>query len=315
MNLERFADERSRRWDELAMLIDDARGRPERLGPAGVLRLGALYREAAADLAYARRRFPGDPVVARLESLAGRGRALVYGTPPRRASLRHFATRGYWRAVAERPAALVIAWVLLLAPAALAWLWAQGDPAGAIGIVPADLQAAADPPQGGRGLAGADAAAFSTAVMTNNIQVTFLAFAAGMAAGIGTAVVLVFNGAILGVVGGLSADAGNLRPFVDLVTPHGVLEMSCIVVAGAAGLRLGWALVAPGPRRRGAALTAEARRAVLIVLGTMPWLVLAGVVEGFADPKALGLGGVLGVGFGLGALYWALVVGLGRDRA
>jgi uncharacterized membrane protein SpoIIM required for sporulation len=139
-----------------------------------------------------------------------------------------------------------------------------------------------------------------------------MAFGAGLAAGLGSALVLVSNGAILGAVGGVAAGAGNLRPFVDLVTPHGVLELSCIVVAGASGLRLGWAIVSPGPRRRGVALREEARRTVLVVLGTAPWLVVAGLVEGFADPAALGLGGVLGMGFGLGALYWALVVWRGR---
>src|SRR4051794_15004652 len=140
MNLDRFVAERSARWDDLERLAGRAGGRPERLGPDGVRRLGALYREAAGDLAYARRRFPGDPVEARLESLVGRARALVYGAPGRRASLRDFATRGYWRAVAERPVALLAAWALLLLPAVLAWVWARSDPAAALGLVPGGLQ-------------------------------------------------------------------------------------------------------------------------------------------------------------------------------
>src|SRR4051812_1147513 len=312
MKLEQFLAERTPRWTELEGLVRAAGARPEQLGPDRVRRLGALYREAAGDLAYARRRFAGDPGQARLESLVGRARVLVYGAPARRASLLGFVTRGYWRAVAERPAPLLIAWALLLVPAVLAWVWAQTDPAGALGLVPGDLQGAAEPPHGGRGLGGAEAAHFSSTVMTNNIMVTFLAFAAGIAGGLGSALVLLFNGALLGAVGGVAAQSGNLRPFVDLVTPHGVLELTCIVVAGAAGLRLGWALVAPGQLRRGASLAAEARRAVVIVLGTAPWLVVCGLVEGFADPEALGLGGVLAMGFGLGALYWGLVVWRGR---
>jgi len=75
---------------------------------------------------------------------------------------------------------------------------------------------------------------------------------------------------------------------------------------------MGWALVSPGHRRRGVALAAEARVAVEIVLGTAPWLVLAGLVEGFITPRGLGLGPVIGVGATLGAVYWALVLWRGR---
>jgi uncharacterized membrane protein SpoIIM required for sporulation len=308
VNLERFVAERSERWTDLERLLE----RGDRRGPEEVRRLGALYREAAADLAYARRRFPGDPVVDRLTRVAGAARTAVYAGGGRRPSLWAFLSRGYWALVRERPRVLLAAWALLLVPAALAWVWALDDPAGAVGLVPGEFQAAADPPSGGRGLGGGEAAAFSSAVLTNNIQVTFLAFAAGIAAGLGTAVVMIFNGSLLGAVGGLAAGAGNLRDFVDLVTPHGVLELSCIVVAGAAGLRMGWALVEPGPLRRGAALLAEARSGALIILGTAPWLVVCGVVEGFADPKSLGLGGVLATGFGLAGLYWGLVLWRGR---
>jgi len=293
--------------------VAQARGRAERLGPDGLRALGGLYRQAAGDLAFARRAFPGDPVVDRLERSVGAGRAMVYqGSAQRRMSLWRFFSRDYWEAVREDPWALVLAWVLLLAPAVLAWVWAGDDPAGALGVVPAMFQGAADPPVGGRGLVGGAAAAFSSHVLVNNVEVSFVAFGGGIAAGLGSAVVLLFNGLELGAVGGLAAGAGNLRSFVGLVTPHGVLELSCTVVAGAAGLRLGRPLVDPRSRRRGEALVIEARRSVLMVLGTVPWLGICALVEGFADPASLGLGGVLGIGLGLGALYWSLVLWRGR---
>ena len=106
------------------------------------------------------------------------------------------------------------------------------------------------------GLATDEEAAFSAAIMTNNIRVTLLAFAAGILAGLGTAAVLILNGVLLGAIGGLAVGAGNGRPFFELVAAHGVLELSCIVVAGAAGLRFGWALVEPGTGTRGDALAA-----------------------------------------------------------
>jgi hypothetical protein len=91
-----------------------------------------------------------------------------------------------------------------------------------------------------------------------------------------------------------------------------VLELSCIVVAGAAGLRLGWAIVHPGHRTRGAALRDEARATIEMVLGTAGWLVVAGLVEGFVTPAGVGFGAVLVIGIGLGALFWGLVLWRGR---
>jgi uncharacterized membrane protein SpoIIM required for sporulation len=91
-----------------------------------------------------------------------------------------------------------------------------------------------------------------------------------------------------------------------------VLELSCIVVAGAAGLRMGWALIDPGRISRSTALVAEARQAAELAIGTAPWLVLAGLVEGFVTPSGLGVPGALVVGFSLGVLYWALVMVRGR---
>jgi uncharacterized membrane protein SpoIIM required for sporulation len=87
-----------------------------------------------------------------------------------------------------------------------------------------------------------------------------------------------------------------------------VLELSCIVVAGSAGLGMGVALIAPGRRGRAHALRMEARRSVELVLGTAPWLVLAGVIEGFVTPAGLGLGTNLVIGVTVGAAYWALVL-------
>ena len=126
-------------------------------------------------------------------------------------------------------------------------------------------------------------------IFTNNIQVTFLAFAGGILLGLGTLYVLIQNGILLGAVAGLAIGAGNGRPFFELVVAHGVLELSCIAVAGAAGLRLASAIVDPGTRSRMDALRTEARAAVEIVLGTAVWLVVAGLVEGFLTPAGKGL--------------------------
>lgn len=305
--------EREADWRELDELLR-ARGRRRRRDARSVLRLGALYRGAAADLALARRGHPGDPIVARLESLVARARQAVYAEEPRRGCLRTFFGRTYWVRVRERPLALLLAIGLLLVPAALAIAWALTDSGAAIGLVPEQFRRAVEPVSD-TGMTTAETAAFSSAVMTNNIQVTFLAFAAGILFGVGTALVVAYNGAVLGAVAGGAIANGNGLGFAEFVTAHGIIELSCIAVAAAAGMRMGFAIVAPGPRTRSQALVDEARAAVLVVLGTVPWVILAGIIEGFVTRAGFGLVPGIVLGVAVGALYWSLVVVRGRPAA
>jgi uncharacterized membrane protein SpoIIM required for sporulation len=314
VKVEHLIAERQADWARLEELVRRAGGRPERLGPDGVRELGARYRAAAADLALARRRFPSDPVTARLERLVAAGRQAVYGSVRRRGSLRAFLVRGYWRRVRERPAALAVAAALMFGAAALVMLWGATDPGAASGVVPANFIDAAHPPTGDRGFSAADSAAFSSAIFTNNIRVALAAFAGGITAGLLTGLSLLFNGLILGAVLGISIDAGTTGQILRLIVAHGVLELSCITVAAAAGLRMGWALVDPGRRTRRDALAAEARAAVVVAVGTAPWLVIAGLVEGFVSPSGQAPGVVAAIGLGLGALYWGLVLWRGRPE-
>jgi uncharacterized membrane protein SpoIIM required for sporulation len=296
----RFVAERSPDWDELERLLG------ERLDKDGVRRLGPLYRAAAADLAVARRAFPGDPLTARLHALVLRGRQAVYASEPRRASVLHFLTTGYWQRIRERPGLLATATVLLLVPAVLAWIWGATDPGAAIGVVPGAFRNRGGDPVAGS-LSVSDEAGFAGEIFTNNIRVTFAAVAAGITLGLGSAALAIYNGVLLGALGGIAQHDGQAERFVALVTGHGVLELSCIVIATMAGLRIGFAIIDPGRRTRGAALRAEARPAMEIVLGTMPWLVLAGLVEGFFTGSAPSLTAAIVLGVGLGAVFWALV--------
>jgi uncharacterized membrane protein SpoIIM required for sporulation len=303
----RFVAERSAGWDELDALLERARGRAERLGPDGVLRLGALYRAAAADLGLARRELPGDPVTARLHGLVVRGRQAVYAHEPRRQSVAEFFATGYWRRVRERPGLLATALVLLLVPAVLAWIWGLHDPGAAVGVVPGEFRHRGAQPLAGR-LTTTDEAGFAGEIFTNNIRVTFAAVALGITLGLGSAALAIYNGVTLGALGGIAQHDGDGTRFVSLVTAHGVLELSCIAVAVMAGLRIGWALVDPRRRSRGDALRAEARPALELVLGTMPWLVVAGLVEGFFTGSSPHAVPAVLVGAGLGTVYWTLVV-------
>ena len=304
--------ERQAAWTELDELVARAHGRPERLGPDGVRRLGALYRAAAADLARARRAFPGDPSSVRLEQVVARARSTLYGVEPRRGSALDYLRFGYWQAVRARGRVIALAWILMLGSAALTAGWAIQDPGAAAGIAPAGFANGAAAPHHAIGLGATEAAALAVSIFTNNIGVTFLAFAAGLLIGLGPAVVLIYNGALLGVVTGIAINAGHATAVIELLLPHGILELSCIAVCAAAGMRMGWALVEPGPLTRGQALAEQAPRAVILVLCTAPWLVVAGCVEGFVTPHKLPLAAAIAVGLGIAVPYWTLVATLGR---
>lgn len=313
-----FVEARQAAWDELAGLVDRAHGRIGRLDAGSVRLLGRRYRQVAADLAQARRRFPGDPVTIRLDRLVLDARPLVYGTVTERGSVRSFATTGYWRRVRERPVFLLVAALALWAPAILVGVWAHASPADAgrvAQISPLSSgagQSAPRDPDTQKITDPVENTAFSAQIFTNNARVALLAYAGGLLGGVGTLGTLIFNGLVLGLVAGLAVEGGYSDSIWRLVVPHGVLELSLITAAGAAGLRTGWALVHPGHRTRVEALSVEGRAGVELALGSAALLVPTGLVEGFVTPRGLSLPAALTVGFALGAAYWAIVLWRGR---
>jgi uncharacterized membrane protein SpoIIM required for sporulation len=230
----------------------------------------------------------------------------------RRAGLRAFVTTGYWREVRRRPGALAIAWIALIGPALLAAGWALADPGAAIGLIPEQFRGVDGPLAHHARLSGADQASLASEIFTNNIRVSLVAFAGGLTLGVATLAVVAYNGVLVGALAGLTLDGGSFETFVRYVAPHGLLELSCIAVSACAGLRVGWAVIDPGPVTRLESLRDAAREAVVLVLGTAVWLVVAGLTEGFLTPRGVGLATALGVGFGLAGIYWALVVWRGR---
>ena len=289
-----------------------ARAGAARRDAATVLRLGALYRGAAADLALARRGHPGDPVVARLESLVARARQAVYADEPRRGSLRTFFARTYWVRVRERPGPLLLAIALLLGPAALAAIWALNDPGAAVGLVPGQFRGAVEPGRRHRHderrvdrvLDGGHDEQHPGDVPRVRRRARCSA-SAPRSCSPTTALTL-------GAVAGGAIANGNGTDFAEFVTAHGIIELSCIAVAAAAGMRMGYAIVAPGPRTRMLALVEEARAAIVIVLGTVPWVILAGLIEGFVTRAGFGLVPGIVLGVGVGAVFWGLVLVRGK---
>ncbi len=313
-----FVRDRQAGWDELGELVDRAGGRVAKLDAHDVRRLGSGYRDAVADLALARRRFPGDPVTARLDGLVRRARPLVYGTVTERSSLWAFAHTGYWRRVRERPVFLLVATLVFFGPMVSMGVWAHANPTKAAQIAEVSPLSAGLADGGGRDpdtetiTETGSNAAFSSQIFTNTVRVAFTVWAGGLTGGVLTLASLLFQGLLFGLIGGLAIETGYGGSLWRLIAPHGVLELSLITVAGAAGFRTGWALIRPGHRTRAEALAVEGRAGVELALGSAALLVPCGIVEGFVTPRGLSLPNALAVGFALGIAYWALVIWRGR---
>ncbi|MBA2447830.1 MAG: stage II sporulation protein M [Chloroflexi bacterium] len=127
----------------------------------------------------------------------------------------------------------------------------------------------------------------SSTIMTNNLQVAILAFAGGILLGTLSVYVLVSNGLLLGAVFGYTQAHGLATDLAAFVSPHGYVELSVVFIAGGAGLQMAWALLSPGLLGRRDALALAARRAVLLLVGAAPLLVIAGLIEGFVSPSDL----------------------------
>ncbi len=311
MKLTEFIEQRKPSWDELEALLVKAGRRTERLSPAEILRLASLYRSVSADLGYARSRYPTDPVRDRLERLVVDSRARVSQGGGVRQGLGTFFRSGYWELIWQRRAPMLLAALILIVPALLGALWALGDDT-LVEQLPPEFLWVTQAQSTDQGMNSVELVGFSAFVLNNNIRVTLMAFVLGVTWGLGTGYVIANNGLILGALAGLAVANDNWRVFLAAVMAHGVLELSCIVVGGGAGLSLGRAILRPGQLTRRESMAREARASVQIALGTSAWLILAGFIEGFGSRTGIGWIPTTIFGLVLGFVFWSLVVWRGR---
>ncbi len=126
----------------------------------------------------------------------------------------------------------------------------------------------------------------SSAIMTNNLSVSFMAFAGGIVFGLGSVYIMAFNGLMLGVVGAACHHYDMSLQLWSFVAPHGALELPSILIAGGAGFRLGHAMLFPGALRWKESVARGGIEATRLVSGVIPLLVVAGTLEGFFSPSA-----------------------------
>ena len=319
-----MARERREAWTAYTALVE--KGRQRGLGALTheeVRAFGRLYRGVTADLARARTYGASAGLLEAVERWAGAGHNLLY-----RAKGRAVVPLGRWiardlpRAVRGQRGPALLAALLLFGPMAVSYAAVREVPSRARAVMPpgmlerAENTTRGDPDVAYLGVVGgAEMPALSSMVITNNVGVTFLAFAGGLLAGAGTVLILVVNGVLLGAAFGLYANNEVLPVILAFVFPHGVMELTAICLAGGAGLGLGSALLMPGRRTRRDALRARGREFLSLVGAAVFLLVVAGVVEGFYSPSGLpavakfSFGGVTAV---LLALYFGFA-GRGGD--
>jgi len=313
MDIDRFLAVNQPAWDRLDALTRRAERGIGGLDAPELDELVRLYQRTSSHLSYARTYF-GDPALtAGLTSLVGRANAVVYGT--RRRSVRSvgsFFSRTFPGIVWESRRFIAVSAVVFFVPALVIGVWLAHSPKAIDAVGSAALRETYINHDFAAYYRSQPSAQFAAKVQTNNITVAFLAFAGGITGGVLTVVALAENGANIGLAGGLFANAHKLPVFFGLILPHGLLELTSVVIAGAAGLRLGWALIDPGDRSRTEALSAEGRRSVALVAGLILTFVVAGLIEGFVAGSALSTPVRITIGAAAEALFIGYVVVLGR---
>jgi uncharacterized membrane protein SpoIIM required for sporulation len=315
--IDHFVTTRRPRWQRLEQLAARSRrGGGRRLSASELEELGALYRQAASDLAIARRDFPRDRSTRYLESLVARVHQAVYQQPTRGwASLWEWLSVGYPRAFREAWRYTLISFLFFIVPFLITLFGTLVEPRlGRVILPPGDFVQQVEEGQTWLDIESADRPLVASSIATNNIQVTFIAFAGGAIFGLGTVFVLVNNGLQIGAVAGLASSYGLGDEIWSFVAGHGWIELTVIFIAGGCGLRIGYALLRPGLLTRRVALSEAANKAMRLMAGCVPLLLIAGLIEGFISPSSLHWSIRLAIGFGAWLLFMIYVLTAGRGQ-
>jgi uncharacterized membrane protein SpoIIM required for sporulation len=281
-----WIEARKPHWERLQSLLQQCGTRgTSNLTRSELRDLSLLYRQVAADLSTARQD-PSSAHYARyLNQLLGRAHNIVYsarGTSPR--SILRFYTQEWPRLFWQLRTYLVISTALFLICGLAGAVVTLKNPDFSLQVLgPRMVDSIERQEMWTHSIVGMQPVA-SSAITTNNISVAFTTFAMGITAGIGTLYMIAFNGLLMGVVSAACGMHGMSLSLWTFVVAHGSLEIPAILIAGAAGLRLGAGLLFPGPYSRKDSLRAAGNQAIKLELGTIPLLLVAGVVEGFVSP-------------------------------
>lgn len=317
MDIDAFVAANQGSWVRLEHLTRRAR-RPDRLSPGELDELTTLYQRCGAQLAHARVAYAADAhLLGRLTLLVGDTNTVLYGQRDSEAgrSLARFATEVFPAAVVSLRRYILVASLLTFIPWAVFQVWLSVSPRAFDLIAPAAVKEAYIANDFESYYSSQPAQNFATQVFLNNVRVAFLAFAAGVLLCVVTAALLAYNGATGGIAGGMFTHVGEASRFWGLILPHGLLELSAVIVAGAAGLRIGWTIIDPGDRTRFSAFTDEARRSGNVLIGLIAAFLVAALVEGFVTGQPWSTEVRVGIGVGVFLLFWGWTIAFGLRQS
>jgi uncharacterized membrane protein SpoIIM required for sporulation len=286
---DRFIKERKSAWqrlEDLLTLLD--RSSLRRLHREEVRELGRIYRRTSSDLAIARAESRDPRLVNYLNSLVIRAHGRIYRADAAegRQRIRKFFARDFPRTFRRtwRYTALAFAFFMLFSFLGFVGTMHDAEFSELAGVPPQFREQILEKKPRWWKMANEANQIAATSIATNNIRVTFNAFAFGALFGVGTLFYMAFNGANISSVLALTYRAGYSHELLTFMAGHGVIELTCIFIAGGAGMLIGTALLFPGDLPRFDNLRLRGREAAQLIVGCVPLLAVAGTIEGFISP-------------------------------
>lgn len=282
-----WLEKRQPYWRRLEALVEQSGRRGVgRLSRSELQELSLLYRQIASDLSTVREDPASRQISTYLNQLLGRAHNLIYmGRKTNAAGIVQFFRSTYPRLFRENLAYPLIAFLIFLAAGIAGMALCFSDPGFERYFLGAQMIDTIEQHQMWTHSVVAIKPLASSFILTNNISVSLATFASGIVAGLGTVAMLIMNGLLIGVIGTACWQAGMSSQLWSFVAPHGVLELPAIFIAGGAGLLLARGLLFPGTLPRRDSLMEAGGRAVRLVLGVIPLLVIAGFIEGYISPS------------------------------
>ena len=318
MDIDRYIQRNEPTWRRLGQLSRRAGRGVGRLSDDEISELVTLYQRVSAQLSHARGTYADPELTARLSRILGEARVVIYRrrSNPFRAFLGFFTTT-FPAAVWHARRFVAVAFLVFMVPAVSLGIWLANSSKVLDASVPPELQKVIAEREFSDYYRTDAAENFAGHVSLNNTFVAFQAFALGVVPVIGPVSVLAYNGANVGEMGAVMHHAGEGPQFWGLILPHGLLEITSILIAAAAGLQVSWAIIAPGERTRGEALKDAGLRSVVIVMGLAVCFLIAGFIEGFVTPSGLPTSVRVGIGVAVLAAFvsYITILGIRAERA
>jgi uncharacterized membrane protein SpoIIM required for sporulation len=286
-----FINNRKNAWERLEELLTRLdRASLRQLKREEVRELGRIYRRTASDLAIARAESRDPRLINYLNSLVIRAHGRIYRADAQGGErIRGFFARELPRTFRRTWRYTALAFGVFFLFGLIGFLGSYQDTefSELVGVPPAFRELYIETKTHWWEELNRENQIGASQIMTNNIQVTIYTFAFGAMFGVGTLFFLAYNGANIGSVLALTYRAGFGNDLVTFMAGHGVIELSCIFIAGGAGLLIGSALIMPGDLSRADALKTRGKDAIRLMMGVAVLLVLAGVIEGFISPAPI----------------------------